>query len=280
MEIFTYRSQLDAFLKTSTNAGHQIGFVPTMGALHQGHENLILASLEKKLTTICSIFVNPKQFNNNEDLIKYPRNNEKDISTLQNLGCHVLFLPAIEEVYASDFKDIYLNLAPIDSVFEGEKRPGHFEGVVQVLFQLFDLIKPKEVFFGQKDYQQCLIVKRLINANFSHIALNIIETARNEEGLALSSRNQRLSKNGLEIASYLNKGLNLGLTLCERFVPAQAVSFATMYLINNGLEIEYLDIANADTLESYENWESIPAQKIIIAAAYIENVRLIDNLIF
>ena len=152
--------------------------------------------------------------------------------------------------------------------------------MVQVLYQLFDIVKPHQVFFGQKDYQQCLVVKSILKTYFQQIEMVICPTRRNSEGLALSSRNQRLSEKGLESASYLNKGLNLGITLYERFVPQQALAFARTYLENNHIEVEYLDFADADNLKSFGEWKETPQNKIILVAACIEGVRLIDNMQF
>jgi len=260
--------------------GKKVGFVPTMGALHPGHLALIKEAKKRVDIVVSSIFVNPKQFDKKEDLDKYPRQEEKDVELLKQAGCDIIYIPDEKDIYTSTHKNIPLDIHHLEKVYEGEKRKGHFDGVVQVLYQLFDIVKPNIVLFGQKDYQQCLVVKSILKTYFKQIEMVICPTIRNKEGLALSSRNQRLSQKGLNESSYLNKGLNLAITLYERFVPEQALAFAKTYMESNAIEIEYIDFADADTLKSFREWEEIPKNKIIVVAAYVEGVRLIDNMLF
>ena len=175
--------------------------IPTMGALHQGHLSLIREAQKHGYRTIVSIFVNPLQFNNPADLEKYPRHLERDLSLLSGLDVDAVWTPSSATIYPENFAEIALDLGNLDQVFEGYHRPGHFNGVVQVLHRLFSLIKPEAVFFGQKDLQQCLVVERLLHNYFPQIQYFRIPTQRATSGLALSSRNERLSAKGKETAS-------------------------------------------------------------------------------
>ena len=175
--------------------------IPTMGALHQGHLSLIEAAQKNGYQTVVSIFVNPLQFNNATDLEKYPRHLENDLALLSGVGVDAVWTPNIDTIYPADFTEIALDLGILDQIFEGLHRPGHFNGVVQVLNQLFSVIQPQAVFFGQKDLQQCLVVEKLLAAYFPQIKYFRVATLRAESGLALSSRNERLTSKGKEVAA-------------------------------------------------------------------------------
>lgn len=266
---------------TAISAAHKhsdIGFVPTMGALHQGHLSLIKAAKNKSDFVIVSLFVNPLQFNNPEDLEKYPRNLQQDIEVVQDAGCNLLFAPSVEDIYPPGLQNITLDISHIDSKLEGKMRQGHFNGVVQVLHRLFSLIKPKAAFFGLKDFQQCLVVRELINTYFPTIALFLEPTVREPSGLAMSSRNLRLSQVGKNKAARIYRTLSFCKTLFPSRTP-QAIETEGKALFNeHGIQVEYLAIAAMDDLDTPTHWEK-NKKYIILAAVYIEGVRLIDNLI-
>ncbi len=282
VRLFKKRDDIQRFVDTQRSAGIPISFVPTMGALHQGHLDLVREAAQLNGVVIVSIFVNPTQFNDKNDLEKYPRTLEKDIALLAGERCDAIFYPDAGEVYPEGFKSrkIY-PLGRLEQVFEGAYRPGHFQGVCQVLDRLFGIIRPDHVFFGQKDYQQCLVVKRLIHTTpaFQQIRMHIVPTRREPDGLAMSSRNLRLSHKDREKAPVLFVALG---TLKQAFDRGehlqQRLNVLRFMLSNKHIETDYLDVVRAENLEVPDNWDgSTPL--IAIVAAWIGGVRLIDNLI-
>jgi pantoate--beta-alanine ligase len=260
--------------------GKSIGFVPTMGALHQGHISLISQSLTKTDVTVCSIFVNPTQFNNSSDLKNYPKTIESDLKLLTEVSCDVLFLPDENEMYPNGFEKITEYFGTITDVLEGEKRPGHFAGVVTIVSLLFDIVEPNKVFFGQKDYQQCLVVAELIRRHFSDIELFIEPTLRENSGLAMSSRNARLSETEKIDALNISKALffiqenwtsdsveNL-ISEAERIVEEKA-----------SLKLEYLKVCDRHSLKYLSGHSSEFSEAVVLIAAFCGEIRLIDNLI-
>lgn len=283
--------------------GAQLAFIPTMGALHSGHLKLVEAAKSKRQIVFVSIFVNPLQFNNHNDLLLYPRTLNQDLSMLELARVDYVFAPSVNDVYTKDFKDVVVDLGALENRYEGEKRPGHFNGVLQVLFRLFHFIKPNEVYFGQKDLQQCLVVKKLLAQHFPQIISHQIVTARELSGLALSSRNVKLSETGLINAAEIHrnlKSLNCGIM---EFVDAQFDKIALTNLgnqfnnaienlQNTGFSIEYLDwvsLPNLDPILTSEDFQkTLEFDKIappkgecaLVFAGFLEGVRLIDNLVF
>ncbi len=260
-------------------SGKTIGFVPTMGALHNGHLSLIEASNKACDITISSIFVNPTQFNDKEDYNNYPQTFNTDKELLKNANCDIIFAPTQAEMYPQ--KDLReFDFGNLGEVMEGAHRPGHFNGVAQIVSKLFDAVPAHKAFFGQKDYQQYVIIKDLVkqfNYNIEIISCPII---REENGLAMSSRNQRLSESEKEIASNIFKILSwtkenyLDYSVCDlkNIVNSKFSKIA-------GLEIEYFDIVDNQTLETIKSWEN--NRKIIACTAlFCGNVRLIDNIVF
>jgi len=280
MNIFHYKHKLKNWLQASANKSKTIAFVPTMGALHEGHLSLVNAANENADLTIASIFVNPKQFDKAEDLVKYPRQEDADNAKLEDSGCHAVYLPTPEDLYDAQYTKIKLDLGLLEYIYEGEKREGHFDGVVQVLYQLFDCIKPHHVCFGQKDYQQCMVVKRLLETYFPQIELHKVPTHRDQEGLALSSRNLRLSAEGIETARHFNKGLDEAIGQFDASMPEKALKEAKSYMKLAGIEVEYLDFADANNLNPCANWTQIPDEVVVVSACFVEGVRLIDNKVF
>ena len=258
---------------------HSIGFVPTMGALHEGHLSLIKDAKSQNDICVASIFVNPLQFNNIEDFNKYPIQNEKDIDLLEKAGCDILFMPTVTEFYPSQPK-LKVDIGLLDRILEGEHRPGHFSGVAIVVSKLFNVVMPDKAYFGQKDIQQVAVIKQLVaelNFPIEIIACPIIREAN---GLAMSSRNMRLSAAGNELASNLYKCLRLVETELKTNVEFEKAKNNALNFLNQfeGIQVEYLEIAQADTLEAIADLK--PKSKIAVCiAAYVEGVRLIDNLV-
>jgi pantoate--beta-alanine ligase len=280
MFVFKSIQLLQAHLSEIRSKSGAVGYVPTMGALHQGHLNLVEASKNKGCYTVCSIYVNPTQFNNAEDLAKYPNTIEQDIIKLSNAGCDVLFLPDNNEMYGVDVVASKYDFGTVTNNFEGALRSGHFDGVITIVSKLFDAVKPDEVFFGQKDLQQCMVIKHLIKLSYSNISMYVVPTKRECSGLAMSSRNIRLSNDEVDIALNLSKSItdvkqnvNAGIT------PEVAINRAkTEFLNHPKLKLEYLDLVDADTMIAATKVEPNRNYAVIIAC-WCANVRLIDNVL-
>ncbi|MBA2612823.1 MAG: pantoate--beta-alanine ligase [Bacteroidetes bacterium] len=277
MLIFTKIADLRGFLKEIKSLGQSVGFVPTMGALHNGHISLISISKKTCNITVCSIFVNPTQFNDKADLKRYPRMPEKDAAFLENAGCDVLFMPSVEEVYPTEKKEAY-DFDYLNTVLEGKFRPGHFNGVAQVVKRLFEIVEPDKAFFGSKDYQQVMIIKALVKQMHSHIEIVSCPILRESDGLAMSSRNTLLSKEEREIATKVPKimieakqlALNKGINEAKQFVDNEVEKVSLM-------KLEYFEICNADTLKTITD-NNVPKNAIALIAVFVGKIRLIDNL--
>ena len=257
----------------------RIGFVPTMGALHPGHLSLIEASKKQDQLTVASIFVNPVQFNNSKDFEKYPVTLENDIELLAKAGCDIVFHPTVEEIYPGGLPESeHFDLGYLESILEGKYRPGHFQGVCKVMFRLLNIVKPQQLFMGQKDYQQCMVVKKLIQIMRSDIQLIECPTLREPDGLAMSSRNLRLSKeerqhaNGIwQALQYLKEHIHTGEI-------SSFINYSKLILGEKKFNIDYIEIADAITLQLLTHWDG--KQKIVaLIAAFQNEVRLIDNLL-
>lgn len=283
MKVFERAEDL---LHIHSDLGSQkLAFIPTMGALHQGHLSLVRAAQDMGHKTIVSIFVNPLQFNNSEDLLKYPRTLEHDLALLEAQGVDFVFTPTNEEMYPTTTADVVVELGLLDSRFEGACRPGHFHGVVQVVYRLFKYVNPSEVFFGQKDLQQCLVIEQLIEQVFPHIKMHRIPTMREESGLAMSSRNVRLSSESMLKAAEISKSLKDIATRKEEF--CEAVVWHAQRLTQMGFEVEYLSCVSMPWMDALEcdhftkepNGSNGP-QNAVIFAGSLNGVRLIDNWVF
>jgi len=277
MRIFTTISKIIETLDDFQREGKSIGFVPTMGALHAGHISLIQESKANNDITIASIFVNPIQFNNKEDLEKYPNQIEKDIQMLEEENCDILFNPTVEEMYPTpDLTEF--DFGKLEKVMEGANRPGHFRGVAIVVKRLFEIIKPTKAYFGKKDYQQLLIVKSLVsqyNLSPEIIACNIV---REEDGLAMSSRNKRLSFAQRRKAPSIYANLQKAKDLKEYLSPKQLKHWMhERYLGNEDFTLEYFEIADSETLESITEWDD-NKNTIGFIVVHLGGVRLIDNI--
>ncbi len=285
MIIFKHISDLQYYLQQQKNEGASISFIPTMGALHEGHISLLQAANEakkdKKVVSVTSIFVNPTQFNDKEDFEKYPVSAENDIKMLVDGGCDVLFMPHAKEIYPDgpDAVKSY-NFGYLETVLEGASRPGHFKGVGQVVGRLLEIVKPDEVFFGQKDYQQCMVIKNLLEQTGmnNNITMHICPTQREQDGLAMSSRNRRLTEPQRVIAS----------TIYQCLVSLQSKQASDNFdiahkecidlLSAKGFEPEYVSLADADTLELLQGFDN-NRKMVALIAAKLGTVRLIDNMV-
>lgn len=279
MILFKRISELTAFIANQKKKGSSIGFVPTMGALHTGHISLITNSTANNTLTVSSIFINPTQFNEVKDFEKYPVTMEKDIDLLEKNGCNVLFLPSVGEIYPNGFTGLqHYELGYLETVLEGKYRPGHYQGVCQVVHRLLDIVQPHFLYLGQKDYQQCMVIKRLIALVGMQVNVVIGSTIREKDGLAMSSRNMRLNEQQRKQAVKIFETLSF---IKKEIKPGNIEDLkekAAKYLSGENFKVDYVEIANANTLQIVNNWDG--SQSIVaLVAAYLNDVRLIDNLL-
>jgi len=277
MLIYTKIADLRAFVKGIKSSNQSVGFVPTMGALHNGHISLIEASKKACNVTICSVFVNPTQFNDKADLERYPRMPEKDAEFLRMANCDVLFLPSVEEIYPTKDETTF-DFGFLDKTLDGKHRPGHFNGVAQVVKRLFEIVTPDKAFFGEKDYQQVMIIKALVKQMGSSIEIVSCPILREADGLAMSSRNTLLTSEEREIASHIPK-----LMLeAKKITKEKGTAAAKLYIEEETkkvsiMKLDYFEICNAETLEEISDIN--PAKKTIaLIALFVGKIRLIDNL--
>ena len=279
MKVLRTNIELESWLSEIKSKNASIGFVPTMGALHKGHLSLVKKSSEDNDYTIASVFVNPKQFNNRQDFEKYPVTVDEDIRVLESVMCDAVFVPDYNEVYPEKMKQVSLDLGHLNKVFEGPGRPGHFEGVIQAVHRFFDLVKPTTAYFGLKDFQQCMVIKALRNEYFPKIKLQFCPTEREKNGLAMSSRNTRLSEQGRKTAGKIYEVLTVIKNLHEHIDAPDAINYGLQLLRNAQVEVEYLSMANADTFTPAIKWQRTN-KNVLLVAAHVEGVRLIDNITF
>ncbi|MDB5010004.1 MAG: pantoate--beta-alanine ligase [Mucilaginibacter sp.] len=276
MRTFTTKTELQQYLAETRANGKTIGLVPTMGALHEGHISLIQQAQQYCDIVVCSIFVNPTQFNDPADLEKYPRPIQSDIEKLEKINCDVLFNPPVTEVYAGN-EQWHLNIGELENLLEGKSRPGHYQGVTQVVCKLFDLIKPDIAFFGQKDYQQFLVISQMVKLLNLPVRLIMCPIQREPDGLAMSSRNIHLTATDRQHALVLSKTLNWvkenfdSQKLPELKKSAEAV-------INNvpDVELDYFEIVNSNNLHQADQTTN---NVIALVAAKVGKTRLIDNVV-
>jgi pantoate--beta-alanine ligase len=282
MQIITTKKELQAAVQACKEANKTIGLVPTMGALHAGHASLVRRAVAENNVCVVSVFVNPTQFNNKEDLAKYPRNIERDAELLSSIGAHFVFAPTPEEMYSAEEMNttFAFDFAGLDQVMEGKMRPGHFNGVVQVVSRLFYLVQPDKAYFGEKDFQQLAIIHHMVERSamagtFGDLKIIDCPIVREESGLALSSRNERLSANEKQTA------LAISRTLFESLKWAKTASVAEVQqrvidTVNAvpGLEVEYYEIVDQTTLLPTDTF----AHAIGCITVYCGPVRLIDNI--
>lgn len=279
MQVFNTKNELVNRIAELKKEGKKIGFVPTMGALHEGHLSLVKASKKNSDITVVSIFVNPTQFNDPEDLKRYPRTLEQDIRLLETVDCDLVFAPSVEEIYPEPDTRKF-DFGYLESVMEGAKRPGHFNGVGQVVSRLFDIVSPDKAFFGMKDFQQVAIIKYMVKQLKYDIEIIPCPIVREESGLAKSSRNTLLDEEHKKNAPHIYATLKKARTL----VPEMEVKEMKKWIAdeinrNPFLETEYVEIVDDTTLKVTENWAE-PGTKVACVAVYAGKIRLIDNIVF
>jgi pantoate--beta-alanine ligase len=279
MRVVSTTKDLQLVLQQHQAEQKTIGFVPTMGALHQGHLSLIASAKAICDVVVCSIFVNPTQFNKADDLAKYPRTLSKDTELLQKTGCDLLFCPDVTEMYASKTQ-LRIDFGPLENILEGAFRPGHFNGVGIVVAKLFHLVQPDHAFFGQKDLQQFAVIKTLVNDLSFQLTLHCCEIIREADGLAMSSRNSRLNENQRALAPIIFKSLQLGESLVKnkKNIPEIYAAIAPLFT-ESGIQLEYYQLVDPNNLTEITSIQA--GQKVAICVAcYIDDIRLIDNIIF
>lgn len=279
MEVFTQIKDQKSYSTQEYKKGKTIGFVPTMGALHEGHLSLVSRAVKENDIVIVSIFVNPIQFNNQDDLAKYPRNLDIDLAMLEKAGVSAVFVPSENEMYPEPATEVY-NFGRLESVMEGEFRPGHFNGVAIVVKRLFDIVIPSKAYFGEKDYQQLLIIKALVKYIYSPVVIINCPISRESDGLARSSRNARLTKQMREAAPYIYKQLLNAKESATQLITVDEIEKSIIDKFNQHplLKLEYFKIADAETLEPVTGRVEQTHHGFI--AVYAGNIRLIDNISF
>lgn len=276
MKIFTSKSELSDALRDLKAREKQIGLVPTMGALHDGHISLINMARQQTDVVVCSIFVNPTQFTDPLDLEKYPRTVEDDIKKLEDAGCDILFLPEVAEMYGHNEK-WEIDLGYLETILEGQSRPGHYQGVTQIVYKLFQVTAPDKAFFGQKDYQQVLVIKKMTSIFQLPVELVMCPIQRSEEGLALSSRNIHLSPNEKQQAYTISRALFKMKQHASEADPQKLKDIGLQVLNNEpGIKLDYCEILDKETLNQPD---SSTKGLVALIAASVGKTRLIDNMI-
>ena len=282
MDLIKSIAELEQYVAALKAENKTIGFVPTMGALHEGHLQLVRRAVAENEVAIVSVFVNPTQFNDKNDLAKYPRTLEADSALLESVGCRAVFAPSAEEFYTEEEMNttFQFDFAGLDEVMEGKFRPGHFNGVVQVVSKLFRLVQPTRAYFGEKDFQQLAIIRHMVRSMQFEIEIIGCPIVREESGLARSSRNTLLTEEQRALAANIHAVLKESISFYS-MTTVHELHDATIAAINRheGLEVEYYDIVNGDTLQSIEKWED--ADYVVgCITVYCGSVRLIDNIRF
>ncbi len=272
-------NDIKSYLSALTKTVSSIGFVPTMGALHSGHISLITKAKTENDLVVCSIFVNPTQFNDAKDFEKYPVTIEQDIYLLEKAGCSILFLPTVDEMYPNGIENLaHFDLGFIETILDGKYRPGHFQGVCQVVYRLLEIISPHKLYLGQKDFQQCMVLNKMAATTYPTLQIIICPTQREPDGLAMSSRNLRLVPEDRLLA------VNIFLTLQfikNNIKPGDLNNLkqnAIASLTAKGFKVDYVEICNADSLQLLNDWNG-KTGIVILVAAFLNGVRLIDNLL-
>lgn len=271
--------EMERFITPLIEKGTSIGFVPTMGALHEGHLSLIRRAKAENQLTFCSVFVNPIQFNNPEDLDKYPRTLSTDAKLLEQVGCDVIFSPSAEEMYPQGTTEVLeLDWGMLDKVMEGKFRPGHFKGVAIVVKKLFSIIHPTRAYFGKKDYQQLAVIRRMVEQLQLPVAIIPCDTVREPDGLAMSSRNMRLTIAERQVAPVIYEVLCRVREKAGKIPVKELQEWAIKKIQEHpSIRVEYFEIGDKETLMPLENW-SLKSRAVAFAAVFLGDVRLIDNL--
>lgn len=276
MKVFNFIVDTQHFIKEKRNSGLKVGFVPTMGALHEGHLSLISRAKKENDIVLCSVFVNPIQFNNPTDLEKYPRTPERDIELLEQVGCDAVFMPSAEEMYPEQVADHY-DFGDLERVMEGACRPGHFNGVAIVVRKLFEIVTPDKAYFGEKDFQQLAIINKMVSNLDMDLEIVPCDIVREKDGLAMSSRNVRLNAAERAIAPKIFATLNETISKKDIMSPAEMKEYAlAKYAEIKEFDVEYVEITDEINLQSIENWNECEHARIFVALQ-LGPVRLIDN---
>lgn len=272
-------TELQELIERKKKAGKTIGFVPTMGALHPGHLSLVESAGQQTDYVAVSIFVNPTQFNDKKDLINYPRTLDQDLSLLDKTSCRLVFAPEVETMYPEPDTRQF-NFGKLETVMEGQFRPGHFNGVAQVVSKLFDMVKPDKAFFGLKDFQQFVIIKALVKQLNLPVEIVACPTMREKDGLAMSSRNQRLNNEQRENATHIHRTLSAARNKAGEMSVKDLKKWVVDTIDQNRfLETEYFEITDDENLNPISSWKS-PLNKVGCIAVHCGEVRLIDNIVF
>lgn len=279
MRIFKKTFDIKEYLLQNKKIGVSIGFVPTMGALHQGHISLLEAAKKNCSLVVSSIFVNPTQFNDKADFDNYPVTIESDIDKLERAGCDVLFLPTVTEMYPhGETLNGKYNLGYLETVLEGKYRPGHFQGVCQVVHRLLNIIPANNLYLGQKDYQQCMVIKKMLQLTKINTNVIICPTLREDDGLAMSSRNMRLNETERKKSVAIFEALSF---IKKNIVPGDINSLKKqvfLSLVEKGFKPDYVEIASSDNLSIIDVWDG-KIKLVALIAAFNGKIRLIDNLL-
>lgn len=271
-------SETQVLTRKQISEGKTIGFVPTMGALHEGHLELVRKAASQNDFIVVSIFVNPIQFNNPEDLSKYPRTLEEDLKMLEGTGCNLVFAPSPEEMYPEpDLTEF--DFGELDKVMEGKFRPGHFRGVAVVVKKLFEIVTPQKAYFGEKDFQQLAIIKRMVSILQLPVEIIPCPIIRESDGLAMSSRNARLTEKERKEATAIYRALSGIKENYSWFIPEGVKELVRGEIQESHFfKVEYVDIVDTLTLQSFDDWQDVE-HAVVCVAAFIGSVRLIDNII-
>mgnify|MGYP000658990075 CR=1 FL=1 len=279
MIVYRAKNDLSSHLLSYQNEGKTIGLVPTMGALHEGHASLVERATAENDIVVVTIFVNPTQFNDLSDLNHYPRTLDQDLELLRQLEADLVFVPSIKEMYPQEDKQIF-DLGMLDKVMEGKQRQGHFNGVAQIVSKLFLLTLPDRAYFGQKDFQQLVMIRRLVEILELDLTIVPCPIIREKDGLALSSRNIRLTKEERKLAPFIYETLRQARELKETFTPVELKEWVSLqFEKQSALELEYFEIVEDKGLTSIEEWDE-EVNKVACMAVQLGEVRLIDNLNF
>ena len=270
-------SDLQAELSALKAQNKKVGLVPTMGALHAGHASLVKRCVEENDVAVVSVFVNPTQFNDKNDLIKYPRTLDADCELLESVGASFVFAPSVEDMYPEPDTRVF-SFSPLDTVMEGKFRPGHFNGVAQIVSKLFDAVRPDRAYFGEKDFQQLAIIRKMVKQLHYNLEIVGCPIVREEDGLALSSRNARLSTVEREIALNISKTLYKSRTFAVDHSVEETLQFVESEIGKvQGLQLEYFEIVDGNTLQSIANWDDT-TYAVGCITVFCGEVRLIDNI--
>lgn len=271
-------SELKDTVKMLKSQGKSVGLVPTMGALHEGHISLVTRCRKENDVVVVSVFVNPTQFNNKEDLRTYPRTEEADKRLLEAAGCDVVFMPTVEEVYPEPDNRVF-NLGPVAEVMEGAMRPGHFNGVAQIVSKLFMYVEPDRAYFGEKDFQQIAVIREMVRQEGFRLEIVPCPIVREADGLAKSSRNVRLTPENRAKAPAIAKALMESVEYAKTHTVAETHDKVVEQITAAGMEVEYYQIVDSLTMQAVDSWDDAPHINGCVTA-YCGDVRLIDNIAY